>query len=83
MDLCYIESEKSRFSNNKIMQNAIAVKNSVTILMSVVPPPHPRLAPRDTLRNSGPNAKKGNGRGYDVVAKLQQRGRTPKNSRGQ
>ena len=38
--------------------------------------------PRGTDRNYGPNAKKGNGRGSDAVAKSQQRGGPPKKRSG-
>ena len=80
MDLSYIENEKPRFSNNKRLQKCNRCQKLGHYAHECSAP---RPVPRGTDRNYGPHAKKGNGRGSDVVAKSQQRGGPPKNGRGQ
>ena len=80
MDLSYVESERPRFSNNKRSQKCHRCQKLGHYAHECSAP---RPAPKGTERNFGPYAKKGNGRGSDVVAKSQQRGGPPKNGRGQ
>ena len=79
MDLSYIENEKPRYSNNKRSQKCNRCQKLGHYAHECSAP---RPVPRGTDRNYGPNSKKGNGRGSDVVTKSQQRGGPPKNGRG-
>ena len=79
MDLSYVESKRPRFSINKRLQKCHRCQKLGHYAHECSAP---RPAPKGTERNFGPYAKKGNGRGSDVVAKSQQRSRPPKKRSG-
>ena len=80
MDLSYVESERPRSSYNKRLQKCNRCQKLGHYAYECSAP---RPVSSDTERNGRPNAKKGNGRGSNAVAKSQQRGGPSKNGRGQ
>ena len=70
MDLCYVESERPRSSNNKRLQKCNRCQKLGHYAYECG---FPRQVPNSTERNGRPFAKKGNGRGSSDVAKPQQR----------
>ena len=80
MDLCYVESERPRSSNNKRLQKCNRCQN---LGHYAYDSSAPRPVPNHTERNDRLFAKKGNGRRFNAVAKPQQRNGPSKNGRGQ
>ena len=70
MDLCYVESERPRSSNNKRLQKCNRCQN---LGHYAYEGSAPRPVPNSTERNDRPIARKDNGRRSNAVVKPQQR----------
>ena len=80
MDLCYVESERPRSSNNKRLQKCNRCQKLGRYAYECSAP---RSVLLDTERNGQPTTKKGNRRVSNAVATSQQRDGPSKNGRGQ
>ena len=80
MDLCYVESERPRSSNNKRLQKCNRCQKLGHYAYECSAP---RPVPNNTERNDRLFAKKGNRSRSNAVAKPQQRNGPSKNGRGQ
>ena len=80
MDLCYVESETPRSSNNKQLQKCNRCQKLRHYAYECSAP---RPLPNNTERNDRLFTKKGPGRRSNAVARPQQRSGPSKNGRGQ
>ena len=80
IDLCQVEGEKPRPMNDKRMVRCHRCHKLVHYAYECSVP---RSVPRGAERSNRPPVRRTGGRGYDAVAKPQQRGGPSKNGRGQ